>query len=486
MGQEASLPMDGRAVEEELEEQARAPPSTINPPVMAPGQSQSLIHPFHKEQNKGRKLIHGIMKRSVKGDKNGDDHNNFNSSNSNSNAQHDLESYEYREGARAAVAGGNVYMRDNITSEDYALQKMPSQQGEMEGPTSFNPASMRSDDSAKAEENRKPPMLEAVAAALGRVPPSASSHQHQQNTDYPAIPNTTSGNNNGSKKGLFPAGRSARGMINSMRNLSIGSALRKQKDVQDWEKQWDEDEDDESEEEEDATEEQSTIYSSAAAAVPAIKPAFPPRAGAVPTLETSFSRGMAAAPSILASDSTDLLSDSTDLLSATIAVSTSSSSAPLSVQQQQQQQVGPDWATEGLPVLQRETDKSQRKPDVQMFLPMLRVLGKGSFGKVSELMMMMLCSLKWWGNNKGMHESYSCVCFVTGCSRSKERRKRTRSALCHENSQKDPLGQTQTDRANTDRTKGSLRRQSPIYYEIALRLPNIRQVVPCLGLLPRR
>lgn len=351
MGQEASVPMDGRSVvEEELEEQARAPPSTVNPAPVPP--------PSHKEHhNKGRKLINGIMKRSAKGDKGGG--GDLSGGNNSNYHGHDHESFEYREAARAAAAGGNLYLRDNATSEDYALQKMPSQQpGEPIGPTFYQPA-VRNDEIAKAEEARKPPTLEAVAAALGRAPPSFAASQQE----HPPIPNSSSGN----KKGLFTTGRSARGMINSMRNLSIGGALRKQKDVQDWEKQWDEDEDDESDEEEEE-EEPAPLHVSAAAAASAVPVPLSPTRPAAQAVATSLSRGVAAPPSLAVSTATDLLSAPTPV------------TAPLSPTMHQQQ-AGPEWDTEGLPMISREA-AGQRKPDVQMFLPMLRVLGKGSFGKV--------------------------------------------------------------------------------------------------------
>ena len=370
--------MDGRAEEEELEEQARAPPSTDNPGLGAPSATAvSHAHQHHNHHplvghNKGRKLINGIMKRgTVKGEK-------TTTAAATAPVGDELETYEYREAARAAVAGGNVYSRDNANSEDYALQKMPSQGAELMGSTFYQPA-IRNDEIAKAEDARKPPALEAVAAALGRAPPSAAhNQQQQQQQQHP------DGNN--SKKGLFPAGRSARGMINSMRNLSIGNALRsKQKDVQDWEKQWDED-DDESDEGPEGLE-QAPYYGASTAAAPVPVPLSPPRNAAAHEITTSLAQGVAAPP-FAATGPTDLLSAAARVTPATSTTTTSTSTcigAPPSVHQQQQlQQVSPDWETESLSTVQRQVSAGQRKPDVQMFLPMLRVLGKGSFGKVSS------------------------------------------------------------------------------------------------------
>ena len=349
MGQEASLPMDGR-VDEELEEQARAPPSTVNPaPVPAPQHS-----------GKGRKLINGIIKRNQHNGRAADQN-----SNSNNHHTHDLESYEQREAARAAAAGGNLYLRDQTSSEEFALQKMPNT--EPAGTTFFQPT-IRADEIAKAEEARKPPALEAVAAALGRAPP----HPHHE---HPPIPSAASGSN---KKGLFQSsGRGARGMISSMRNLSIGGALRKQKDVQDWEKQWDEDEDDD-EDESDEEDEHHQLQQQ-------------------PPLHSLKATAAAAPPTVMTGSSLQRASEPTDLLSGPPVTASyassglSSSSLMAATTTVQQQAAGPDWDTEGIPQAPREA--TGRKPDVQMFLPMLRVLGKGSFGKVRLLI---ACWLVGW------------------------------------------------------------------------------------------
>jgi len=435
MGQEASLPMDGR-VDEELEEQARAPPSTVNP-APVPG-------PQHQHSGKGRKLINGIIKRNQHNGR-AADHN----SNINNHHTHDLESYEQREAARAAAAGGNLYLRDPTSSEEFALQKMPST--EPVGTTFFQPT-IRADEIAKAEEARKPPALEAVAAALGRAPPP---HPHHET--HPPIPSAASGGS--SKKGLFQSsGRSARGMISTMRNLSIGGALRKQKDVQDWEKQWDEDEDDD-EDESDEEDEHHQLQQQ-------------------PPLHSLKTTAAAAPPAVMTGSSLQRASEPTDLLSGPppVTASYASSSAGVSSSSlmaaetttMQQQAAGPDWDTEGIPQAPREA--AGRKPDVQMFLPMLRVLGKGSFGKV-RLVNGWCVRMGWcWNDTMRCGDTFFVLFFrlnviilpfiaynwillgqhrigicIAGGPRTKARRKRTRTTLRHENPQKDAPGQAATN-----------------------------------------
>ena len=125
-----------------------------------------------------------------------------------------------------------------------------------------------------------------------------------------------------SKKGLGRAGARGAALVNSMRHLAIG--VRK-KEATEWEKNWDEDESDD--EEEDAV-------------------------AAAPLHARQMEHGFSVPPPPAYPEPTDLLSE------------------PLPGQEQL---VDPkEWDT---------ADDTSQKPNARMF-PMLRVLGKGSFGKV--------------------------------------------------------------------------------------------------------
>jgi len=200
----------------------------------------------------------------------------------------------------------------------------------------------------------------------------------------------------GGAGGLFPGRAQARGaaLINSMRNLSLGGALsrtgsgkqqakgppsQQQQGVNNWEKQWDEDED--SDDEDDEGEEQTSALHQAQPGMDSVTAA----AAAAPVYlaqqqqqgqphdawqqqqvisEPSFDMAAAAPPQQQTPQAPDLLSD--DYATAVGGAEWDSSES--SHQQQQ--------------FLQQQEQEAVAKPNVQMFMPMLRVLGKGSFGKV--------------------------------------------------------------------------------------------------------
>lgn len=367
MGQEASTPMDGRGVdgiEASLEEQAKAPPSSVNP-------TASFTLP--KDGSKRNKLnLPNMFQRTTK-----DHHLHHN--------HHDLESFEQREVARAAATGGNLY-QDN---DDFSLQKMPSQQQSDEFPSgnTYYPQESREDEiinpegawhlSTTAENSHT---ANASSSGVMRAQQHSVSIQTPEFTASQIMHSQpAAGTPDRIKKGLFP-GRSARGMINSMRNLSIGGALRKQKEIQDWEKQWDEDEDDS---DDDQQQQQQQLgggggmtlrpgmdaghSSSSGLAVPppppavssAVCPQTPPRGTPLQQQHLRY-------PSAPVSP----LPPAKDLFS-----------APPSPQADRA--AGFEWDIVGVPV----PSLDGRQPDVKMFLPVLRVLGKGSFGKVGVMLL---------------------------------------------------------------------------------------------------
>jgi hypothetical protein len=180
-----------------------------------------------------------------------------------------------------------------------------------------------------------------------------------------------------SKKSLFPGRASARGaaLISSMRNLSLGGALRNsKKEAHDWEKQWDADEDDdESDEEEDAGRQ---------------GVAGPPRVGAPPlhAMRPGMDTGHSdlSTPVITSPPPQTKTSDKAYFVTPeavydapaspphTRNVIGSAPSSPTVIPIAEDD--GVEWDTGQL--------VDDAKPEIQMFLPMLRVLGKGSFGKV--------------------------------------------------------------------------------------------------------
>jgi len=229
------------------------------------------------------------------------------------------------------------------------------------------------------------------------------------------------------KKSIFPGRATARGaaLISSMRNLTLGGAFgggaAKKKEANDWEKQWDADEDDDSDE----SDEDEGAKNDAGAAPPqhhqlAAATARPPAMdvghselplphasnmsvasiahgsslpyhhnsqGGVPTaaLHQQQKHAPMLAPSskvppVSGTDPHHDLASEWDMAGiqppTAIEPDTSAETTPIYLQQQQQMQHQQQQQFE----LQQQ--QSMDKPNVQMFLPMLRVLGKGSFGKV--------------------------------------------------------------------------------------------------------
>jgi hypothetical protein len=170
--------------------------------------------------------------------------------------------------------------------------------------------------------------------ALQRIPVSHEANgdasftqHHQYPPEHSSAPAETPNTTTPTKKLL--SGR-ARGMISSMRHLSLGITSRKPKEPNntDWEKQWDDDEDD-SEDDEEGEPNQATLVPTTTGPLHATLPPMPLTAVAEDDDDDETVRHV----------------------------------------------IPPEEA--GL-----EIPPELQKPDVQMFMPVLRVLGKGSFGKV--------------------------------------------------------------------------------------------------------
>jgi hypothetical protein len=208
--------------------------------------------------------------------------------------------------------------------------------------------------------------------------------------------------------------RAGAGLISSMRNLSLGfgsgnahSPARRQlqqqaQQVNEWETRWDEDDDEEDEEdEEDGQEYDTGGDSSSAAAAGMIQPPPPLH----PQMRPDMDGGYASAQSAVAGNMSSPMTYSqqqpppkhmpfvspqavtapqyttTPQQKAHLVTATPEAPAPLPPQRAPHRQMsddGVEWDT-GM----EQQQPSAEKPNVEQFLPLLRVLGKGSFGKVN-------------------------------------------------------------------------------------------------------
>jgi hypothetical protein len=205
----------------------------------------------------------------------------------------------------------------------------------------------------------------------------------------PATGGTATTTTTTAKASLFRPTATARGVISQMRSLRINKQSvekpPKAEQVQDWEKQWYADDEDDSDEEEDVVAASPGGYHNAAASVPPVGGGSSSTGVVVTPTNAAMARpGLDSGPAIMSSSSNVHLVTPPDLLASGRAAPSSQMLAYSEVslnhhQQQQQQQhvhMQPDEVFTGV------LDPSGKKPDVAMFLPMLRVLGKGSFGKV--------------------------------------------------------------------------------------------------------
>jgi len=228
------------------------------------------------------------------------------------------------------------------------------------------------------------------------------------------------------KKSIFPGRATARGaaLISSMRNLTLGGAFgsgnKQKKEVNDWEKQWDADEDDDSDEDDEDDESDATEQEGGDAAKRTGESDAPPMLSMPQHQQPDIGHSELPLPhgSNSAMSVTSIANGAT-MLSRFDDATGPSQQPPPQQQQQQQQVLAPsskvppptatndvgqhDLATEwdmagiqpptavepdsdgAVPITtmqQQQQAAALAKPNVQMFLPMLRVLGKGSFGKV--------------------------------------------------------------------------------------------------------
>jgi hypothetical protein len=326
--------------------------------------------------------------------------------------QHAAEHFESRETARAAASGRNLYLNDGGSEKFYnnnGSGNGVAQQQQPQVPNSPPPP---------------PPNYPHQAQSQSQHPNDVNYSNNNINADARPIVSVMYEGKSPSKKGLSRAGARGAALISSMRNLSLGGALRGGKSqsqktsVNDWEKQWDEDEDDSDGEQEDETatmqheQQQHAAAAVAASALPLhqIRPGMDAGHSSVATASFDQQQYMGQVSSPTTSPAVspqkaapqfvtpDMYSQGGGMPQAPLSpvVVASSSSAAAAAAANSGVQTG-DLLHEPAIVVDengmeqwdltgtasggaRVTDNLS--PNVQMFLPMLRVLGKGSFGKV--------------------------------------------------------------------------------------------------------
>jgi ribosomal protein L12E/L44/L45/RPP1/RPP2 len=356
MGQEASLPqVDG----EDFEEQARAPPSSINPPV-APG---TPVRP-------GSKMINTIMHRATAG------------------AGH--QDFESKESSRTVPRPGQVpYGASHYGNGGPGIQQSP-----ISGYPSLNQMTpeeqhiyFQQQKAAMAQNQRH----QDTQNMMHHDAQYQHYGSHPQGPSHPPAANVNAGVGPG---GLYAStmgrkGGRGKALINSMKNLSIGNTIRsgvqatanvaaatasaavataaavnanvkaKSGGVSEWEARWDEDDDSDGEDETDTKHPAMAhpgappMHHSASQQMDAGHASFSPASRAVGLMD----------PTIQAMTPTKSLPGRSNVVT------------PLRGDQSGVDDDGVEWDTGA----QQELSA---KPNVQMFLPLLRVLGKGSFGKV--------------------------------------------------------------------------------------------------------
>jgi hypothetical protein len=379
MGNEGSLPQG--ATGDEFEDQARAPPSSSNPPLP------------QQRAGAGGRMIKTVFHR--RNNNSNNNNNNNNSSQNNANPAHanahpgsyPTPSPNGNEFVAGRPNGDDTNMMAAVSSDQqyYAQQQQQQQQQQMY-PNPHGGPHVPQQQQQQQQQQPMPPHNQYYAQQQQQQQqqqhPNAQYIQHQdpqqqqQQQQVVGIYNTAQPP---PKKNQKP-GRGA-AIINSMRNLSLGTAISRaspknnnagtnninniKSSVNDWETRWDDDEDD-SEGEEDEK---------------------PPAANN--TLPLQLRPGMdnfASTPTKLP----DLQYNHQQSQSqpqpqkAHLVTATPEDQRQQQTQQQQlpSSQADADDGVEWDSGAMLGAGDPHEKPNVQMFLPLLRVLGKGSFGKV--------------------------------------------------------------------------------------------------------
>jgi len=309
--------------------------------------------------------------------------------------QHNLDDFHDKESARAAAMGGNLYLEDteefaghNNGANGSSSPRRPQQQAyqQQQPPPPYSHDAMQQQQYYAQQQQQYYDQQQYYAqqqqqhVASQPPPPYYPDPPSQQEQQQPAVVGVMY-EKTGSKKSLFPGRASARGaaLINSMRNLSLGVRNKQKGEVNDWEKQWDEDDDSEGEDESDLRQQQQLQSSMP---LHQIRPGMDAGHSAPDSLLQAQQLASPSATQPVVANFVTPETQPEDLLSKPIG------------------EDGVEWDT-GAP--QQQQPDANLKPNVQMFMPMLRVLGKGSFGKVKTNIHDQLITRLWYKFSSLVH-----------------------------------------------------------------------------------
>ena len=363
MGQEASLPQaEG---DDELEHQARAPPSATNPPL--PGTTQS-----QKNLARTGKMIGAVFHKRQ------------------SNPDKDPAAYANSMGIPPPQVQLQHQDPNLLTKEEhqeYYLQQQQLQQLQQQQQI------YQMHQQTQMMQQQYYPQGHPQSAVPPQPLPNADIHAEATSMIYVQNPNGSASQPAPGKKGLGlrTSGRGA-AIINSMRNLSLGTAMHRAagtaaggspkagKEVNDWETRWDEDDDSDGEEDEDSKLPATSVPMAAHAGVPMHSQLRPGMDGGHSTPMVSPAKPAPmqqyASPQVVPPQA-----QKAHLVTAT------PDGDGIQLDQRRQNKLQPNESEDGLEWdtgAHIEQEETYEKPNVQMFLPLLRVLGKGSFGKVRQ------------------------------------------------------------------------------------------------------
>lgn len=289
-----------------------------------------------------------------------------------------------QEMARAAAEGGHL-MPYSSTSPPQQ-QQQPQHYGQQQQKAYYDPSMVQSQQQFKSKDSTQ--KQQYVANASTPLQPASDSapvvgvmyaSEGRGSTMASAAAATAASSLRSGGKAMRNSGRA---LLNSMKNLSIRTKSPNNKDESEWETRWDED--DESDGEED---ESTDVQEKEDVKMPASETTSLASASTGP-LHTS---GEAVSPVNSMAPPAPPISKSYPIQpTATVAqkppAAASDSQSSTFSKQQPADSIGWDTGTAtgpATPALVQES--TYEKPNVQMFLPLLRVLGKGSFGKVRPL-----------------------------------------------------------------------------------------------------
>lgn len=365
MGQEASLPAG--ATPEDYEEHQR-----------------TASAPATQAKRPGSRRMGAVFQRGSGNAQNGN-HNHGNST---------LEDFEGREAARAAASGGHFYPPDDASETSFTTASQALPPSGTATTTATHQQHQQYANNSEAYYHETPHPSGAPVGTLEGLTPPQHQQQYlaQQQQQYPPVeyaqsPQHAAPNNpvvgvlyekTSSKRGIFTGRSSGRALLNSMRNLSLGGALRgnhrqqqqPNKNVNDWEKQWDDDdeEDDDSEEEE-----QDSKLPASAAPLHQLRPGMD--AGHSYPEDDLHAQQLASPSATLPPPTSPTRMNGPNFVTPEpSSIEATPGIIPAVIEDDDD---GLNWDTD---VVTDTIDAN--KPNMQMFLPMLRVLGKGSFGKV--------------------------------------------------------------------------------------------------------